>query len=178
MRVESEGRALPVGRAADRLQLVENRAARRLDELPDALYEGLAPHLIAIRTFGSEPALHHVLRGDPGMVGSRQPFRSTALHAPKPDEHILDRVVQPMPHMEHCGHVWRRNHDRIRIAPVRGDLICSHMEATGLQPPAVNGTLDGVGIVTRGELLAHAASMESQKPGLPLAVRATHRLDR
>ncbi len=56
----------------------------------------------------------HGLRGDPGVIGARQPEHFLAQHARAPGEDVLDGVVQDVPKGEHAGDVRRRDDDGIR----------------------------------------------------------------
>src|SRR5690606_28190976 len=66
IRLEREACALPVARAANGAQLLEDRRARAVDEIPDALDERLATEVVARLPLCCKLSLHHVLRGDAG----------------------------------------------------------------------------------------------------------------
>ena len=55
------------------------------------------------------------LRGDRRMVGSRHPAGVLALHPGAAHEHVLNRLVEHVPHVQHAGHVRRRNDHRIGL---------------------------------------------------------------
>ena len=68
---------------------------------PDALEERLAPHLAA----AGQLALHqlpldHHLRRDAGVIGARLPQHVLAAHALEAAQHVLQRVVERMAHMQ------------------------------------------------------------------------------
>ena len=71
--VHGEVFALPVDRGAEALHLVEDGAAVVALPLPHALDKGLAAQLLARNSLGGQLPLHHHLRGNAGVVGSRQP---------------------------------------------------------------------------------------------------------
>ena len=75
---------------------------------------------------GEQP-FHHGLRGDPGVVGARHPEGVVALHPPPADQHVLQRVVQRVPHVQGPGHVRRRDDDRVR-------RLLSHPASNGNSP--------------------------------------------
>jgi hypothetical protein len=60
------------------------------------------------------------LRGDARMVGARLPERVEAAHPVPAGQHVLQRVVEGMAHMQDAGHVGRRDHDRERLGPGSG----------------------------------------------------------
>ena len=64
-----------------RPKLRENGGARLADVGPDPLHERLAAHVEARLTLRGEEPLDHVLRGDAGVIGARQPERPAAAHA-------------------------------------------------------------------------------------------------
>ena len=72
-RVEREPRPAPIARRADHLELLENRGAGVAYERPDARDERLAAEVEAGLPLFRDETLHHVLRGDPGVVGAGEP---------------------------------------------------------------------------------------------------------
>ncbi len=71
--VHGEVFARPVDAGAEALHLVEDGAAVVLFPLPYALDEGFAAQLLPRFALAGQLALHHHLRGDAGVVGSRNP---------------------------------------------------------------------------------------------------------
>jgi hypothetical protein len=49
------------------------------------------------------------------MVVAGLPERVVALHAVPPDEHVLDRAVERVPHVQLARHVRRRHADDVRV---------------------------------------------------------------
>ena len=82
-----------------------------LAPLPDALDEGCAAEGLARGTFGDELALDEHLRGDAGMVGSRDPEGGFAEHAVPADENVRFGVLKHVPHVEIAGDVGRGQQD-------------------------------------------------------------------
>ena len=68
--VHREALVLVVERAAELLELVDDRRAGFLAPVPDAPHELLAPELLAREVDAPEHALDDVLRCDPGVVGA------------------------------------------------------------------------------------------------------------
>ena len=59
-------------------------------------------------------ALDHHLRGDAGVVGARLPQHVLAAHALEAAQHVLQRVVERVPHVQRARHVGRRDDDASR----------------------------------------------------------------
>ena len=64
-------------------------------------------------------ALDHQLRGDAGVVGARLPEHVLAAHALEAAEHVLQRVVERVPHVQRARHVRRRDDDAVGLRPWR-----------------------------------------------------------
>ena len=65
--------------------------------------------------FGRNLTLDNILRCDTGMVGTALPQRPAPLHAPVPDQNILQGIVQRMPHVQLPGHIGRWYHDTVGL---------------------------------------------------------------
>ncbi len=104
--------AIPIDRCAQPFHLVENRAAVELLPLPHALNKFLASQIAAFFAFFREIALHHHLRGDAGMVRSRQPQRDKATHAVPAHNNVHLRLVEHVAHVQAAGYVRRRQQQR------------------------------------------------------------------
>ncbi len=63
----------------------------------------MARHLLRIQL-----ALHHDLRGNPGVIGARLPQGVIALHAVVAGQRIHQGLVKTMPHVQRAGDVWWR----------------------------------------------------------------------
>src|SRR5712671_280525 len=83
-RVERKAEPGPVGRAADDLELLDDRVAGLFDEAPDFLDEALAAQVEPAFALLGEALLDDVLRRDAGVVGPRQPFGGPAAHPLEP----------------------------------------------------------------------------------------------
>jgi hypothetical protein len=146
--VEGEHLAVPVGGGSELLELVQDLATGGLPPGPHPLEEGLAAELVTVGALGGELPLHHVLGGDPGVVGPRDPHRVAALHPSSADDHVLDRVVQGVTDVQGAGDVGRRDHDREGLAVVVGIGV----EQPGGAPVLVERGLDRGGVVGLGQL--------------------------
>ena len=143
--VQRERGPSPVRRGSDGAQLVQDDTAGLFDPLPDTLHELLAPEIPARHPLFRKLALDDVLGGDPGVVGARQPERLPALHAPPADQHVLDRVVEPVTHVKAGGHIRRWHHDHVRVPAAMG---ISRKEIL-IQPALVDLRLERSGIESR-----------------------------
>ena len=112
-RVHGEAVAREVEAVAEPPRLFEDRPARLLLPLPDPGDESLAPHLAPRDVAGlRQLALDHHLRRDPGMVEPRLPQHVVAAHPVPARQHVHQRVVEGMPHVQAAGDVRRRQQDR------------------------------------------------------------------
>ena len=114
--VHGETIARPVHRIAEAAHLRGDGAAGLGLPGPDALEKGLAPERAARRALRVQLPLHHHLRGNAGVIGTRLPQRRIAQHAVVADERVHQRVLERVPHVQRPGHVRRRDHDAIRRA--------------------------------------------------------------
>ena len=141
--VEREALATPVGGVAEHPLLVDDRAAVLLLPFPHARDERLASEILTALALLLERLLHHVLRGDAGMVGARQPQRVEAAHPAPAHEDILNRLVEGMSHVQDARHVRRRDDHRVRRPLAR--LV---METAVVLPERIPLGLRRLGIVS------------------------------
>ena len=135
--VHGEALARPVGRGAQAAELAPDRAARFRLPGPDPLDERLAAEGTAVRPLLRQLALDHHLGRDPRMVHARLPERVAPGLAAIAGEHILQRVVERMPHVQAAGDVGRRHHHAPRRA-----LAGPAGEAAALLPEIVKAALE------------------------------------
>ena len=148
--IERKAGPLPVTGIADLPLLLENQTAVLMHPRPNALDERLAAEIPARHSILRQLPLHDVLGRDSRVVGAGHPHRVVMLHATPADQHILDRVVQPVPHVQNAGHVRRRNRDDVR--PLH--LFGRNVEESCLLPPPVHRRFDSRRVVSGVELLA------------------------
>src|SRR5262249_38337870 len=98
---------------------------------PHALHERLAPDRLARGPLALEQPLDLGLRRDARVVGAEDPLRALAAHARVPDQRVLDRAVERVPHVQRAGDVRRRDRDRVVL---RGGPGRFRVEATGFEP--------------------------------------------
>ena len=141
--VQREPLAGPVAGRAQRPELADDGPARLALPRPDALHERLTAELVPREPLLPELPLHHVLRGDAGMIRTGHPEGVVPAHPMPADQDILQRVVQGVPHMERARHVGRRDDDAVRGG--RGGLVGA--EEILLLPGTVPARLHPFGIV-------------------------------
>jgi len=146
--IEGESLALPVAGAPQIAQLPDDPAAVVGLPVPDSLDELLASQVGRGGALLLQVALHDVLRGDAGVVHSREPERAIALHPAHPDEHVLDGVVEHVPDGQRAGYVGRRYDDRV------GPAVSRRLgrEATLRLPVVVPAGLECARVVDLGQL--------------------------
>jgi hypothetical protein len=115
-RVHGEVLARPVARGAQAAHLARDRGARFFLPGPDALHELLAPERAARLAFRLQLALDHHLRGDARVIGARLPQDVEPLHPVVAGEHVHERLLVGVAHVQRAGHVGRRQLDRERRA--------------------------------------------------------------
>ena len=111
--VHREARAVPVARGAQLAQLLEDHAAVFLFPLPGVAEELLARERRLFDALFVEHRHHLGLGGDRRMVHARHPAGVFSRHAGAAHQHVLQRVVEHVPHVEHARHVGGRNDDRV-----------------------------------------------------------------
>ncbi len=153
--VHREALVLVVERAAELLELVDDRRARLLAPVPDAPHELLATELLAREVHAPEHPLDHVLRRDARVVGAADPERLAPLHAAQAHDHVLHRAVERVAHVQRAGHVGRRHRDDEGLPRV------VRLDREGLRrlPAREHRRLDGGGVVARLGLEALAGGV-------------------
>ena len=144
--VHGEALARPVAGGAEPLQLVDDQPARLVLPLPDAGDELVAAEIPAVRLLAlHQLPLDHHLRGDAGMIHPRLPQHVAAAHALEAGQHVLQRVVERVTHMQRAGHVRRRNDDG--VGPRRRPAGLARGKRSSVLPVAVGRPLDGRGLI-------------------------------
>ena len=172
--VHGEALARPVAGRAQPAQLLQDRAAGFLAPGPDLFDEGVAADCFGVAVFRRNAAVERdaLLRQHPlddhlgrdaGMVGAGLPQHVAALHPVKPDQDVLDRVVEGVADMEAAGDVRRRDHDGVGLAAGRriGPESARRFPASVL--PALH-RLGPVGLVQHDALRRRFFSCAAQYP--------------
>ena len=144
--VHREALARVVERRAEAAVLAHDRPPGRLEPAPRPLEERVAADLLPRRPLRDELLLDDVLRRDTGVVVAGLPERVEAPHPVPADQHVLDRAVERVPHVQLAGHVRRRHADHERLvaaAPRAGGV-----ETVGL-PRLLPAPFDGGRVVQR-----------------------------
>src|SRR6266446_2461080 len=155
LRRKGVSRAVPVRRNADGAQLPQDFASSLLDECDRALNEGRAAEIKLRFAFGGELFLYDVLGRNAGVVGARNPERFVTNHATPAKDHVLDGVVEPMPHVQHGCHIRRGHddHERIAVSTVVAAALFVGGKNPGVDPALVNGALGLAGVVLGRQLV-------------------------
>ena len=117
-RIHRELRPLPVARRAEAAQLAQDDAAVLLLPLPRMLQKLLARERTLVDPLGFELGHDFRLGGDRRVVGARHPAGVLTLHPRAAHQHVLDRLVEHVAHVQHACHVGGRNYDRIGLPRV------------------------------------------------------------
>ena len=142
--VHREAGAGPVAARAERLLLLDDAVAVLVLPVPDAVEELVAAEIIAREALGVAQVLLHLdLRGDAGVVIAGQPQGAVALHALIAREHVLQRGVERVAHVELAGDVRGRHGD------AEGLLVGVHLgaEIAALFPHVVDFLFDLFGVI-------------------------------
>ena len=125
---------------------VHDGAARLRLPGPHLLQKLLAPERAPVGLLALHKlALNHHLGGDAGMVGTRLPQHILAAHALEAAQHVLQRVVERMAHMQRAGDVGRRNDDAIGFR--RQPLGPAGAKGTRRLPGGVHAFLNFRGLI-------------------------------
>ena len=144
--VHREALAAVVERGTEAAELARDRPARLLEVAPDPLDERLAAEHLPRRPLLRELFLDHVLGRDAGVVVARLPERVEAAHPVPADQHVLERAVEGVAHVQRAGHVRRRHADHERVVAALAGA--GAVEALGL-PGLLPALLDAFGAVER-----------------------------
>lgn len=106
----------PITGSPESFQLIEDGIAGVLFPGPDPFNERVAPKFLSLGAFLQKLTLHHVLRGDAGMVGSRKPEGIPALHAAPANQNVLQRIVQRVADVQGARDVGGRDDNRIGLS--------------------------------------------------------------
>ena len=138
--------ARPVAGRAQPLQLVDDDAAAFGLPLPHAFEKFGAAHLAAagLLPLHQLPLDHH-LGGDAGVIGAGLPQHVAAAHPLEPAQHVLQRVVERVPHVQRSRDVRRRDHDGERFCVAA--LRAAGLERAGVFPEAGHAGFDFGGLV-------------------------------
>ena len=123
VRVHRKGRTIPVTASPQLPKLLQNDPPVLLLPLKSVFQELLPANIALIDTLLGEHLHHLGLRSYTGVVRTRHPHRFLAFHPGLAHQHILNRVVQHMPHVQYPRYVWRRDDDDVRLlVRIRGGM--------------------------------------------------------
>ena len=143
--VHGEALGAPVQRGAQAAQLPGDGIAGFTLPVPDALDKGVAPDIAPAAALPLQQPLDHDLRRNAGVIGAGLPEHIAPAHALKADQHVHQRHLKPVPHVQRAGDIGRRQHDAVGIARPGGGEISRAL------PVPVPPGLQGAGVVARLE---------------------------
>ena len=149
--IHGKALARPVARCAELFKLLHDAPAINAFPFPRTLQKCVAANVALIQAF-----LCHLLhdlhfRGNGCMVRAREPKRLISCHALVADEHILQRFIERMPHVELPRNVRWRNYDAIwRFA---GIGFC--MEVALFLPCFIKPVFHGAVVIGFGQFPVH-----------------------
>ncbi len=117
--VHREPLARVVERGPEPPELAHDRPPGLVQPVPGAEDEGLAAEVVPRQALLRELALDDVLRRDTGVVVAGLPERVVALHPMPADEHVLERPVERMAHVQVARDVRRWDADDVRAVATR-----------------------------------------------------------
>ncbi|OPZ05246.1 MAG: hypothetical protein BWZ08_02540 [candidate division BRC1 bacterium ADurb.BinA292] len=160
--VHRKPRPRPVARAAQPTQLVDDPRAVLLLPRPDPFQKRLASQVAPVFLFlVPQPALHHVLRRDAGVIRPRHPQRVAPLHSPPARQDVLQRVVQCVADVQKARYVGRWDDDRVRL----GGRLGPRFIQPPFVPPIKDRRLDRMRIIPAGEFLLGRGRHARAVPG-------------
>ncbi len=109
IRVHRELRPVPVAGRSELAELAEDDAAVFLLPLPRVFHELVAGEILFVYALGLEFRHDLAFGRYRGVVGSRNPAGVLPVHTGLAYEHIVDCVVENVPHMEYPRHIRRRD---------------------------------------------------------------------
>ena len=142
--VHGEGSAVPIAAGAKLAELLEDDAAILFLPFPRMFEEVFTGERALVDALLGEHFHHFGFGGDGGVVGAGHPAGVLALHAGATDEDVLDGVVEHVAHVEHAGHVGRRDDDGVWHA-----VVGLRVEELLVKPELIPFLLDGARVVFR-----------------------------
>lgn len=126
--IHREFRAVPVAGSAQLFQLLEDDASVFVGPFPGVLEEFLARQIGFFYAFLFEFVDDFGFGRDRGVIGPRNPTGVETFEAGTANQHVLYRVVEHVPHVQHAGYVWRRNDNGVRRSVVgrRVEILVFH----------------------------------------------------
>ncbi len=117
--VHRERSTLPIARAAEFAQLLEDNASVFVRPIPRMLQELLTRQVGLVNALLLQALDDFRLRGNRSVVCTRHPAGVLALQAGTTHKNVLNSLIQHMPHVQHACHIRWGNNDRKRLATVR-----------------------------------------------------------
>ena len=145
--IHGEARARPVATGTELLQLFEDDPPVLMGPIPCVFQEFIPRQVRLLDALLTQPAHHLGFGGNGCMVRTRHPAGVLAHHPCAAHQHVLDGVVEHVPHVEHAGDIRRGNDHRVGLA-----VVGLAFEKAVLQPVSVPLLFAGTRIVSRRDL--------------------------
>ncbi len=117
--VHRERSTIPVARAAEFAQLLEDNASVFVRPIPRMLQELLTRQVGLVNALLFQSLDDFRLRGNRSVVCTRHPAGVLALQAGTTHKNVLNSLIQHMPHVQHACHIRWGNNDRKRLTTIR-----------------------------------------------------------
>ena len=116
--VHRKGGAVPVTRGAEVSQLLQDDAAVLVCPVPGVLQKLLAGQVALLDALFGQAVHYFGLCGYRGVVCAGHPAGVLALQSCLAHQDVLDSIVEHMSHVQHAGHVGRRDDDGVGLTSV------------------------------------------------------------
>ena len=116
--VHGETRTRPVAARAELLQLLEDDATVFMRPVPRMFQKLIAGQIRFLDALLAQATNHLRLGSDGGMVGPWHPASVFTQHPSTAHQHVLNGVIEHVPHMQNARHIRGRNHHRIGLTVI------------------------------------------------------------
>ena len=157
--LHGEPRAVPITAGTELLQLLEDHPTVLLLPREGMLQEFLPTDRALLDPLFRQQPHHLCFRGDARMIGAGYPACVLALHPRTAHQYVLDGVVQHVPHVQHTGHVRRRDHHGVWLAIIRHTAEVALFHPVGIPLGLAGGGFEALWDLGRG----HAWKMRPQR---------------
>ena len=145
--IHCEAGARPVTTGTELLQLFEDDPPVFVGPVPRVSEEFIPRQVRLLDALLTQPPHDFGFGGDGCVVRTRHPAGVLAHHARAAHQHVLDGVVEHVPHVQHTRDIRRGNDHRVGLA-----VVGLAFKKAVLQPVSVPLLFAGTGIVSRRDL--------------------------
>ena len=140
---------VPVGRGTEASHLTRDGRARLLLPCAHLRDERIAPEFRTARTPGLELTFDDDLRRDARVIGPDDPVGVEPPHAVIADQHVHQRLLERVTHVQRAGHVGRRQLDAVSVALLV--FVRAMTKVTARLPDRIPVRLDRMRLEALGE---------------------------